>query len=86
MTAYAFEESALARIHDPVAIVRARAAADARHLRALARTARIDGLPKAELRSANARAAARRVLDHARRVSSLRALPCDGTGLAELAG
>ena len=55
----------------PDASARIRAAADARFLLSLARRARIDGLPKAEFRAANAKAAARKVIDHARRSSAL---------------
>ena len=50
----------------PAALVRARAVADANRLRALARVALRDGAPMPELRAFNARAAARRVLAHAR--------------------
>ncbi len=62
---------------DPVADIRLRAAADARFLLALARKARRDGLPNSELRATNAKAAARKVVEHARR-SSLR------TGLQDI--
>ncbi|MER2267252.1 hypothetical protein [Methylobacterium oxalidis] len=48
----------------PAALVRA--VADANRLRALARVALRDGAPMPELRAFNARAAARRVLAHAR--------------------
>lgn len=72
ITAPSFGASASAPASEPVAAIRIRAAADARQLRALARAALRDGMPKSDLRSANARAAARRVVEHARRLSSLR--------------
>ncbi|AWN40117.1 hypothetical protein DK389_05645 [Methylobacterium durans] len=55
----------------PVALMRARAVADANCLRALARAALRDGAPKPQLRAGNARAAAHRVLAHARCMSVL---------------
>lgn len=59
--------------------VRLRAAADARFLLSLARAARVDGLPKGDLRAANAKSAARKVVEHARRSSPARQTPnpCD---------
>ncbi|WP_174804947.1 hypothetical protein [Methylobacterium oxalidis] len=72
----------------PAALVRARAVADANRLRALARVALRDGAPMPELRAFNARAAARRVLAHARilmeREAAETARP-EPTALAELA-
>lgn len=59
------------RIEDPTAILRARALADAKRFRALACVALRDGAPRATLRAANARAAARSVLRHARALSRL---------------
>lgn len=63
------------RDQDPVTIVRARALADAKRLRRLACVALRDGAPRAGLRAANARAAARSVLAHARALSGLSAPP-----------
>ncbi|MCE4222374.1 hypothetical protein HCU64_01300 [Methylobacterium sp. C25] len=85
MTAPLSDELAGALISAPVATIRARAAADARFLRALARTALADGLPRPELRALNARNAARRVLDHARRMSSVIPAAADGVRPAEMA-
>lgn len=64
---------------DPIAKLRLRAAADARFLLSLARAARADGLPKSELRAANALSAARKVVNHARFSSLARhpAKSCD---------
>lgn len=56
---------------DPAAALRSRAISDAHRFRALARIALRDGSPKPELRAAHARAAARSVLGHARRMSAL---------------
>jgi hypothetical protein len=78
MTASISEDFAGALTEGPVSTIRTRAAANARFLRALARTARVDGLPQSELRSANARNAARRVLEHARRLSSVLPVTMDG--------
>ncbi|GJE53610.1 MULTISPECIES: hypothetical protein [Methylobacterium] len=72
ITAPSFGASASTPASEPVAAIRVRAAGDARQLRALARAAQRDGMPKADLRSATALAAARRVVEHARRLSSLR--------------
>ncbi|GBU19049.1 MULTISPECIES: hypothetical protein [Methylobacterium] len=55
----------------PVAVLRARALADANRLRALACVALRDGAPHAGMRACNARTAARRVLAHARTLSAL---------------
>lgn len=85
MTAPISDELTGAVINGPVAAIRARAAADARFLRALARTARVDGLPRPELRAVNARNAAWRVLDHARRMSSVVPAVTDGVRPAEMA-
>ncbi len=49
--------------------IRAQAHADATRFRALAQSALRDGAPKGEFRAANARAAARSVLAHARRLT-----------------
>ena len=64
----------------PVSLTRARAIADANRFRALARAALRDGAPKAELRAANTRAAARGILAHVRRVSVF-AQPVPACGL-----
>ncbi|MEA1834395.1 hypothetical protein U8607_20080 [Methylobacterium durans] len=64
---------------EPRALARARAIADACRFRALARSALRDGAPMAELRSSNARAAARRLLAHARTL----ALAARGEATAE---
>ena len=85
MTASISEDFAGARVEGPVSTIRTRAAADARFLRALARTARIDGLPHSELRATNARKAARTVLDHARRMSSVVPAAIGGIRPAEMA-
>ncbi|GJD51554.1 hypothetical protein OPKNFCMD_4309 [Methylobacterium crusticola] len=52
-----------------IAKLRVRAIANARQLKALAFVALRDGMPKAELRASNARAAARSVLGFARRIT-----------------
>jgi hypothetical protein len=56
---------------DPVADLLRSAARDARRLRALAFVALHDGGPRAEHRAANARAAARAVIAHARRLARI---------------
>ena len=56
---------------DPAAALRSRAITDAKRFRAFARIALSDGNPRAELRAAHARAAARSVLAHARRMTAL---------------
>ncbi|GEP11582.1 hypothetical protein [Methylobacterium gnaphalii] len=84
MTTSISEHFAGARFGGPVSAIRARAAADARFLRALARSARVDGLPHSELRATNARIAARNVLDHARRMSSLIPAAIGGIQPAEM--
>ncbi|MGU3540503.1 hypothetical protein [Methylobacterium sp. A54F] len=58
---------------EPVAVLRARARADADRFRRLAAVALRDGAPRGALRAANARAAARSVLAYARRMSVLAA-------------
>ncbi|GEP00476.1 hypothetical protein GCM10007887_22560 [Methylobacterium haplocladii] len=85
MTIPAFGDPAIVSTCDPIAVIRARAVADVRCLRALARAAYRDGSPKADLRSANARAAARQVLDQARRLSALRPPASNGVRPAEMA-
>ncbi|WP_430911212.1 hypothetical protein [Methylobacterium sp. sgz302541] len=74
MAAPSLEDTTSNRDRDPVSILRARALADARQLRLLACVALRDGAPRADLRAANARAAARSVLAHARRLSRLTVL------------
>lgn len=58
-------------LDSPVAALRARAIADANRLRALAFVALRDGMPNGTRRAANARASARAVLKHARRLSAI---------------
>lgn len=89
MTAPVSEQPGAAPGRDPVMTLpavaaRERALADVRHLRALARTARSDGLPNAELRAAHATQAALSVLAHARRLSMLRPPPDEAVHPAEL--
>lgn len=60
---------AVVRTPEEVAAVRAQAIRHAHQLRALAFIALRDGMPKSDLRAANARAAARSVIRAARRVS-----------------
>lgn len=55
----------------PSAQLRARAVHDVRHLRALAFAALRDGMPRGEVRAATARASARAVIAHARRLCSI---------------
>lgn len=81
MTISTFDGSGANSASEPFAVLRARALADVRRLRELARAARNDGLPKAELRAANARRAAFSVLSHARRIS---AIACGGTVAVEV--
>ena len=57
----------------PLAVVRARGAEDARRLLALARIASRDGLPHAQERARNGRKAARAVIAHARRLTTIMA-------------
>lgn len=71
MAAPTIDETTSGRDLDPAFCLRARALADARQLRALANVALRDGAPRAGLRAANARAAARKVIAHARRLSCL---------------
>jgi hypothetical protein len=70
---------------NPAAVIRARAAANARSLLSLAHVARRDGLPHAEMRAANARAAARNVLAHARRMAAICPVALDDIPTSELA-
>ncbi|WP_050783308.1 hypothetical protein [Methylobacterium nodulans] len=60
---------AVLRTAEEIAALRARAIADANQLRALAFVALRDGMPMAELRSSNARSAARSILKSVRQLS-----------------
>ncbi|WP_407519943.1 hypothetical protein [Methylobacterium oryzisoli] len=64
------DQFTVVRTTTEIAAVRAKARAEAQHLRALAFVALRDGMPHAESRAANARAAARSVLGFARRLTA----------------
>ncbi|MBY0298344.1 MAG: hypothetical protein K2X71_20295 [Methylobacterium sp.] len=64
------DQFTVVRTTTEIAAVRVKAVAEARHLRALAVIALRDGMPHAETRAANARAAARSVLGFARRLTA----------------
>ncbi len=70
MAAHVRHDGIAVDLRSPVDEIRARAIRDAAFLRALAWRAVRDGLPKAELRAASARAAARSVLRHARQIET----------------
>ena len=63
-----------------VAAIRARAIADANRLRGLACATSRDGLPQANLRALNARAAARSILRFAKRISGRSQISARDTG------
>jgi hypothetical protein len=64
------DQFTVVRTTTEIAAIRVKAIAEARHLRALAFVALRDGMPHAETRAANARAAARSVLGFARRLTA----------------
>ncbi len=64
------DQFTVVRTTTEIAAVRAKARAEAQLLRALAFVALRDGMPHAETRAANARAAARSVLGFARRLTA----------------
>ena len=87
MPALTFERSAAVTGEHDFSDLRARAASDANRFRALAWIALRDGSPRGELRAANARAAARFILRHAKmrsRVATNSAAYCPPSPRASL--